>query len=98
MSRFTPAECSVEYLSAILKLGEFYQAPKLVEYAIHTVKQRSTFSPQFCLSLAQNYGVSQWIEPAFHQLIDLLLLSLSDSNISQISFEVFILLSWIILV
>jgi len=93
VSRFTPAERSVEYLSAILKLGEFYQAPKLVEYAIHTLEQHSTFSPQLRLSLARNYGVSQWIEPAFRQLIDLPLLSLSDSDISQIGFEVFVLLS-----
>ena len=91
--RFTSTERSVEYLTAILKLGEFYQAPKLVDYAIHTLEQHSAFSPHLRLNLAQRYGVSQWIEPAFRQLIDAPLLALSDDHISQLGFRVFVLLA-----
>jgi hypothetical protein len=91
--RFTSAERSVEYLTTIPKLGEFYQASKLVDYAIHTLEQHSTFSPHLHLNLAQRFRVSQWIEPVFRQLIDAPLLTLSDDHISQLGFRVFVLLA-----
>ena len=60
----------------MLKLGDFYQAPTLVDYAIHALEQHSAFSPLLRLHLARSYGVHQWIEPAFRQLINIPLLSL----------------------
>jgi hypothetical protein len=77
----------------VLKLGEFYQAPVLVDYAIHALEQHSAFGPLLRLHLARSYGVRQWLEPAFRQLINIPLLSFSENEIAQLGLQVFALLA-----
>ncbi|KAJ7689067.1 hypothetical protein B0H17DRAFT_1135347 [Mycena rosella] len=83
----------VEFWQTALEMADFFDSQIVRDQAILGMEALKDMSPILSLSLAMQYNIAHWIEPAFRIILCSPLPSLTSKDISMLGFSAYIILA-----
>ncbi|KAH0826001.1 hypothetical protein J3R83DRAFT_7471 [Lanmaoa asiatica] len=80
-----------EFLISVLKLSDLYQIDTGFQFAVSELKRTSPvpLEPSLKLKLGRQYRIHEWVEPAFHAMMERPVLSITRFEAHQMGMEFF---------
>lgn len=88
-----PSLEGVDRLLALLKLGSLYEIDDAKAFAMSLIESHPDIHPSVRLHASQKYGIREWLSPAFRDLLQLPLQSLTLVDVARLGFPTYSVLA-----